>query len=140
MDMGTDQVQSNEEIVRRYLVSGWGENQPQILEELLDPNCRRHLNGTVTGGNKAVETLRAFRFAFPDASVIVELLFGKDDLVVCRSITTGTHSEAYLGIPASGRSVSISAVDFFRLKNGLITESWHNVDEIGMRRAMGQDI
>ena len=138
--MSSSQVETNEIIVRRYLVEGWGEGREDILLETLDPDCRRHLHGAVSGGFNAIDTLRAYRTAFPDAKVEVELLFGKDDLVVCRSTTTGTHKAPYMGFPASQKLVSVCAVDFFRLADGKIVESWHNVDEVGLRRALGQKI
>lgn len=138
--MADTDVAKNEEIVRRHLAEGWGEGREDILKETLAPDCRRHLHGTVSGGTAAIDTMHAFRRAFPDAHVAVELLFGKADLVVCRSLNTGTHLGEYLGIAASRSRVSVSAVDFFRLAGGQIVESWHNVDEIGMRREMGQPI
>ncbi|WP_176598621.1 MULTISPECIES: ester cyclase [Sphingobium] len=135
-----EEVSRNEALTREYLVKGWGGNRPEVLDRILSPACRRHLHGAVTGGTQAKATLAAFRAAFPDATVEIELLFGKDDLVVCRSITSGIHRGDYLGISASGRSVRISAVDFFRFSDGRIVESWHNVDEVALRRDLGQQI
>ncbi|UZW57529.1 ester cyclase [Sphingobium sp. JS3065] len=135
-----EEVARNEALAREYLMEGWGRNQPDILDRILSPTCKRHLHGAVTGGTLAKATLTGFRGAFPDATVEIELLFGKDDLVVCRSITSGTHNGNYLGIPASGRNVRINAVDFFRFCDGRIVESWHNVDEVALRRDLGQEI
>ena len=133
-----DRVADNEALTREYLVIGWGENRLDVIERILSPDCKRHLHGAVTDGTNAAATLAAFRTAFPDASVEIELLFGKDDHVVCRSVTHGTHKGDYLGIPASHRKVHISAVDFFRFSEHRIVESWHNVDEVGLRRDLGQ--
>jgi predicted ester cyclase len=48
----------------------------------------------------------------------------EDDRVTTRKRITGCHSGALLGIPATGREVSIDVIDIVRIHNGQYTEHW----------------
>lgn len=48
----------------------------------------------------------------------------ENDKVTTRKRITGQHSGSLLGIPATGRAVSIDVVDIVRIENGRYVEHW----------------
>jgi steroid delta-isomerase-like uncharacterized protein len=65
-----------------------------------------------------------FRRAFPDLHAEIEDIFASGDRVAVRLRMRGTHEGEYLGIPATGRTVSYVSHEFYRVENGLIAEEW----------------
>lgn len=58
--------------------------------------------------------------AFSAMSAAEEDVIEADDTLVIRSVITATHSGEFMGIPATGRTVTYDAVDMFRVKEGRI--------------------
>jgi steroid delta-isomerase-like uncharacterized protein len=65
-----------------------------------------------------------FRRAFPDLHAEIEDIFASGDRVAVRLRMRGTHEGDYLGIPATGRTISYVSHEFYRLEHGLIAEEW----------------
>lgn len=61
---------------------------------------------------------------FPDLRVVVHDVVAQDDLVAARVTFTGTQRGTFLGAPPSGRLVRFEAMEFFRVVDGVIRESW----------------
>ncbi|HEV8353451.1 MAG TPA: ester cyclase [bacterium] len=75
--------------------------------------------------------------AFPDMQATVDEQIAEGDLVVTRGTMRGTHSGALEGIPATGKTVSVTGVEIFRIRDGKIVEGWHWEDEAGLLRQLG---
>jgi steroid delta-isomerase-like uncharacterized protein len=77
------------------------------------------------------------RAAFPDWHSELELLVAEDDLVVERFTASGTHSAELMGVPATGRTISLPGINIFRIRDGRITERWGRLDDLGFLRQLG---
>ena len=53
-----------------------------------------------------------------------EVVVAEDDLVGVLWTFNGTHQGEYLGIPATGKPVTLRIAEFMRISNGTITEYW----------------
>lgn len=53
---------------------------------------------------------------------------------------TMTHRDTYLGVPATGKALTLRVMDFYRIKGGLIAENWVLLDYIDMLAQMGVDV
>lgn len=62
--------------------------------------------------------------AFPDIQVEVNDLVAQDDLVATRLTFTVTHKGEIFGVPATNKSITFEAMEFFKVIDGLINESW----------------
>jgi steroid delta-isomerase-like uncharacterized protein len=81
-------------------------------------------------GPEAAKALMAVLVgAFPDFDIRVEDIIQDGNKVVVRSTITGTQQQALAGLPATGRSMRIQAVDIHEIENGKIVRTWHT--EIG---------
>jgi steroid delta-isomerase-like uncharacterized protein len=68
------------------------------------------------------------RTAFPDLQVRIEILMVDGDKVSWIRRHTGTHQEEYLGIPATGRSVTWRTIIFSWVVDGKIKEEMATSD------------
>ncbi|WP_067904331.1 ester cyclase [Nocardia vaccinii] len=133
----TVSVDTNKEIIRRYIEIGWGQGDLNVIRQTVAFEMQRDVDGAISDGGRDVENVvKRFRGSFPDARTEVVECVAEDEMVVVRVLTTGTHRGEYLGVPATGRHVEFYAFDMFRLDNGRIVESCHAVDEAGLLRQL----
>jgi steroid delta-isomerase-like uncharacterized protein len=78
-----------------------------------------------------------FRAAFPDGKLTIEELIVEGDKVVSRVSYRGTHTGDMLGIPPTGKPVTVSAMLIDQFADGKIVESWRLFDQMGMMQQLG---
>jgi steroid delta-isomerase-like uncharacterized protein len=86
-------------------------------------------------GAKAIFSL--IRTGFPDHDAVIHDQVCEVDKVVTRKSFTGTHEGEFLGVPPTGRRVTIDVIDIVRVRDGRIVEHWNIVDLLGALRQMG---
>jgi steroid delta-isomerase-like uncharacterized protein len=74
---------------------------------------------------------------FPDLTIHIEELVAEGDRVVWRITAAGTHHGPFLGVPATGRSVTFGAHYSFRFEKGKIVERWSTLDRLGLLVQIG---
>ncbi len=106
---------------------------------LFGPNHIEH--GVYPGMPSGVEAVRAFfsmLFAgFPDMQTTILDTIAEGDKVVVRASNEGTHTGAFLGIPATGKHTKMSYIDIFRIADGKIVEHWVEADQMGLMQQLG---
>lgn len=70
------------------------------------------------------EFARAFRDAFPDARFTVQEMIAEGDLVAAYATFEGTHQGEFMGVPPTGKRVSMEFMDLIRVVDGKCTEHW----------------
>jgi len=75
--------------------------------------------------------------AFPDRRITHEDIIAEGDKVLIRWMLRGTQQRELMGIPQTGRSVTVTGFDLFRIEGGKITEMWQEADELGMLQQLG---
>jgi steroid delta-isomerase-like uncharacterized protein len=75
--------------------------------------------------------------AFPDVRWAVEEQIADEDRVWSRSIWQGTHQGPFLGIPPTGKNVTVAAWTIDRFTDGKIAESRIIMDTLGMMQQLG---
>ena len=58
------------------------------------------------------------------------------DRVVVRGIDRGTHRGDYTGLPASGREVTTTWIEIFRMEKGKAAEGWLESDSATLRNQL----
>ena len=59
------------------------------------------------------------------------------DMVVIRFVSTATHTGDLFGIPPTGKRVTLTGIDIFRIENGKLAELWQNWDQYGTMQQLG---
>jgi steroid delta-isomerase-like uncharacterized protein len=124
-------------IVRRYIEQVLNEQRLDLAEEFLTENIELHGSGLAPGLEVVKQWFAAFANAFPDGYTTIEDMVAEAEKVVARTTFDGTHQAEMKGIPATGKTVSMSGITIFRLDNGKITEGWLVNDDLGMMQQLG---
>jgi predicted SnoaL-like aldol condensation-catalyzing enzyme len=76
--------------------------------------------------------------AFPDLRFATEDMLAGGDKVVARCRFTGTHKGEFMGIPPTGKSVTVQFIDILRFGgDGLAHEHWGVFDSLAMMQQLG---
>ncbi|MGV3633916.1 MAG: ester cyclase [Pseudorhodoplanes sp.] len=93
--------------------------------------------GSPAGADGVIGKLAALWQAFPDGRFALQTVIAAGDRVAARSLFTGTQLGRFGPIAPTGRCVSVSFSDWYRIADGRIAEHWHNFDEAGLMRQLG---
>lgn len=133
----------NKAIVQRFYEEVWNRGNTDVaLEIFTDDYVRHDLRPTqaLPGGAGQAKVAADFRDAFPDLSFHVDLILGEGDLVAARWTASGTHSGHWGDAVASGKKVTFSGVNIFRLRDGKVVEIWNHRDDLGLMQQTGAPI
>jgi predicted ester cyclase len=83
------------------------------------------------------QMIPAFLTAFPDQHYTVEELIAEGDKVVCRFTFRATHQGDFMGIPPTGKAVTVTGIYISRLSGGKFVEDWRQVDDLGWLQQLG---
>ena len=133
--MSTEENKANE---RRIFEEGWNQGNTAVFDELLAVGFRAHDPSMLIQGPEAFKQFSVtYRTAFPDIHFTIEDQIAEGELVATRWTGTGTHQGPLMGIPPSGKRVSITGMTITHFASGKATESWGNYDTLGMLQQIG---
>ncbi len=129
----------NKALNRRFVEEVINQGNIEAIDELIDPGVVDHaaLPGFPTGREGAKQFFAMMRSAFPDLHLTIEDMIAEGDKVVMRSTWSGTHQGEFMGISATGRRVTVSAIDISRVADGRIVEHWEQSDALGLMQQLG---
>ena len=134
-------LDNNKTIARRFFEEVFGQGKLDVLDVIVakDHNNKgpATLPGLPTGPEGARQVVTMYRNAFPDFRVTVDEQIAEGDKVVTRWTAHGTHKGELAGIPATGKSSTVTGISVDKLVNGKIAESWGIFDQFGMMQQLG---
>lgn len=65
-----------------------------------------------------------FRAAFPDMRHTIETAFTNGEMIACVMNVSGTHQGAFMGLPPTGKQMSIMLLWINRIVDGKIVQHW----------------
>jgi steroid delta-isomerase-like uncharacterized protein len=121
------------------LNSGDADLIAKTIDEIFDPDVRigTPLPVDATGADALKQVWAILLQAYPDLHVTVEDLIEEGDKVAGRNTLTGTHQGEYMGLPATGKSITYNEIIIFRFVNGRIAETWGVVDVFSQMKQLG---
>ena len=84
-----------------------------------------------------IQFFTMLRTAFPDLKIAVDHMVADDDNVAFAYTVTGTHSGDFLGVPATGKTISARGMQITRFENGKQVERWGSSDQLGILQQIG---
>jgi steroid delta-isomerase-like uncharacterized protein len=132
-------TEDNKALNRRFVEEVINQGNTDAIDELIDPGVVDHAAppGFPTGREGAKQFAAMMRSAFPDLHLTIEDMIAEGDKVVMRSTWSGTHEGEFMGIPATGRRVTVSAIDISRVADGRMVEHWEQSDALGLMQQLG---
>jgi len=134
-------TETNKAISRRFLEEVFGKGKLNVLDEIIAPDHVDSGPGTLpglpTGPEGSKQLVTVYRNAFPDVHFTIDEQIAEGDKVVTRWTAHGTHQGELAGIPATGKSSTVTGIGVDRIVNGKIVESWGMFDQFGMMQQLG---
>ena len=92
---------------------------------------------TIQGLEAYKQFLTMYYNAFPDLQFTIEDMIAEEDMVVVRQTGSGTHQGELMGIPPTGKHVTVSGIAMIRISNGNGVEEWFIGDDLGLLQQLG---
>lgn len=120
----------NKDLVRRFYAEAINARDLDAVDRLLTEDFTH--DGEQRGRNGQRAAVAASLDAFADLHNEILLILAEGDLVAAHQCWTGTHTGAFAGVAATGRSVTFTSTAVLRITDGLIAEAWDQVDVAGL--------
>ncbi|MDR3575260.1 MAG: ester cyclase [Anaerolineaceae bacterium] len=125
-------------VVRRYWYELWNEKRGEILSEIAAEPVTLHFPpGQAHQPPNLTKWFETALVAFPDVHFTIHLELAEGNLVATHWSYIATNTGPFLGRPATGKQVTDTGTDIFRIKNGKITEMWVVQDSLGLLQQLG---
>lgn len=113
----------------------------EVADEICAADLVAHGTGVAadapTGPAFVREDAAAMRGAFDVESISNDDVIVAGDRVVIRWSMRGRHVGPFLGVDGTGRRVTTSGIDIFRLENGRIAEFWGEFNLLDLAQQVG---
>jgi len=136
-------TEGHKAIVRRFYDEVWNGGDVDVaLEIFADDYVRHDLRPTkaAPGGAGMAAIARAFRGAFPDLRMEVDIMVAEDDLVAARWTSTRTFTGPWGDVAPTGTRATFSGVNIFRFAEGRVVELWNHRDDLGLMQQVGASV
>jgi len=133
-------IEQNKALVREMVEEMFNRGNLSRADEFLAPDFleREELPPGIPSGREGVIQLTSMlRSAFPDFHATIGDIIAEGDKVVIRQTWTGTHKGEFMGVPPTGKSVSIGVIDIIRVDGGKFVEHWGQMDSMGLMQQLG---
>jgi hypothetical protein len=128
----TKSIQRLYDLINAGDIDGFGR---QLADDFVESDEIPGLPPTKDG---VVQYFRIMHSAFPDMRMDVQDSFASGDKAVARLRISGTHQGEFMGIPATGKPVSVNLIDITRFgDDGLAHEHWGVADLLAMMQQLG---
>ena len=129
----------NKEIVRRVTEDPWRGKLDETLE-LVGDDYVGHVPGSpepLRGKDGFRSFVTTYLTGFPDGMITVDDQIADGDFVATRWTGRGTNTGELMGMPATGRQVTVDGITFTRIEGGTVSEDWITWDTLSMMQQLG---
>jgi len=132
----------NTALIRRIFREVWNKGNLKVAGEIVSPRYTMHdpMIEHESGIEAFTRHVTLVRASFADIKFTIVDLFEADGKVATRWTARGTHQAEFLGVPATGKRVTVKGVTIAHFSRGKILESWASWDALGMMQQLGVDV
>lgn len=133
-------TEANKAVVRRFFEEYINGNQQQAFDELVADDIVTHtpIPGIGPGRDAFLAFTHVYKGALPNQQhTTIHDLLAEGDKVVCRHTHWGVHDGELMGVPPTGKEITVPGIEIFRIANGQIAEFWHQDDLLSLMQQLG---
>ena len=133
-------VEQDKALVRQFIDEIFNRGNMSMVDELFAADFVEHEElppGIPRDREGVIQLTSMLRSAFPDFKATIDDIIAEGDKVVIRQTWSGTQKGEFMGIPPTGKSVSIGVIDIIRMGDGKVVEHWGQMDSMGMMQQLG---
>jgi steroid delta-isomerase-like uncharacterized protein len=126
------------EISRRLTEDPWQGKLDDVIDYVADDYVG-HQPGVPEVHGKAgfKEFVGTYLAGFPDGKIVVEDQIAEGDKVTTRWTARGTNTGQLMGMPATGKEVTVTGITYSKISDGQVHESWASWDTLSMLQQLG---
>ena len=131
-------TETNKAIVRRFIDEIFVGGRKETVDELLADDFIAHTwPSTGHPKNDLKAAIDRTSGALENPRFTIEDVVAEGDRVAVRLTTAATQVGEFMGLPASNKRYEIGEIHIFKLRAGMVTEHWHQLDQVGMMKQLG---
>jgi len=111
-----------------------------LAQQLISPVAKFYVPGQpepLQGPKGYLMIIAMMRSGFPDIQWTIEDMVTENEKVAVRFIMRGTHKGAFFGVPTTGKTLTVQAMNFYRLAGDQIIEEYGQPDIFGLLTQIG---
>ena len=126
-------TEENKAVARRWF-EVWEKKDVGLIDELHAADYVGHIVGTPgpVRGREALKQLFTSYLAAFDVHRTNEFIIAEGDMVVAYDTYRVKHKGEFAGIPPTGKELTVTGIDIYRIVDGKIVEQWYEMDLTGM--------
>jgi steroid delta-isomerase-like uncharacterized protein len=135
----TTTEKANITAVRKFFEVGPSKGDLAAADAILHPEFSLHTPLPTPGPgieamNNVITTCRA---AFHGLQVTIDDIMADGDMVTARFTARGVHKGEFMGLPPTGKAITMTGIEIFRIKEGKIAELWGEANLMGLMQQLG---
>ena len=135
-------IQENKQLVRQVVeewnsVKGDKAKMSSIYEKYYAPDFICHTSVGDMDRQQTIQENTTSISAFPGVNYSIEDIIAEGDKVVSRFTMQANHKGTFMGIPPTGKLVTVKGVEINKILAGKIVETWDFLDTLGMLTQIG---
>jgi len=131
-------LNDNKAVARRFIEEVFVKGNAAAVDEVAAEDFTPHSWQSVEPGRESLKKAIKRVFAgLSDVSMKIEDVIAEGDKVAVRLTSHAVHDGEFMGIPASGKSYTISETHIFRIEDGKVAEHWRDADMLGLMTQLG---
>jgi len=127
--------EENKAIIGR-LVEAFNEHNLDLMVDFIAPDFVDHTR-QLRGLEKVKQYVTMVYNNFPDFHATIEDIIAEGDKVWILEKCTMTHTVEYRAISPTGKKITETLVEIYRVLNGKVVELWYVADELDFLKQLG---
>ena len=133
-------VESNKQIVHKYIDQCWNKGELNRVSEFMAANCRYHdpvFPHLTSGADNMRQHIESTRRAFPDMKFTIDDTIAERDEVVLHWTITGTHKGEFLGMAPTNKRATVTGTSINKIGGAKIVEAWTSWNLMSLMEQLG---
>jgi steroid delta-isomerase-like uncharacterized protein len=130
-------TEGNKAIARRFIEDIFVRQDLSAVDELVSVDFAPHDWGQNIKGRQTIrDAIQRASAGLSEVEMRIEDMIAEGDKVAVRLTSSATQTGEFMGMPASGHRYEIPEIHIVRIRDGLVSEHWHQLDMLGMKRQL----
>jgi steroid delta-isomerase-like uncharacterized protein len=131
-------VEANKALVRRFIEEVFERGNLEAVDELVADDFVPHTWPSTGAGRDDLKAAMArVSKGLAEAVFVIDDMIAEDDRVAVRLTASARQVGVFMGLPPTGRAYTIGEIHIFLIREGKISEHWHQFDTFDLMRQLG---